>query len=254
MLATDVTVAVGTTAQSSSPSPGAISLSLLRSFELRIDGRPVQVPLGSQRVVAFLVLNRSRVARIFLAGNLWIDASEERAAAALRTALWRLGRPAGAIVRSQGPWLSIDPAVEVDVDAATRTARGLLDEPDGSVTTTALAQLRDDGDLLADWYDDWVLIERERFRQLRLHALEALCRRLSGEGRHAHATEAGLAAVAGEPLRESAHRALIAAHLTEGNACEALRQYRVCKDLLRSELGLEPSPQLELLVAHLRMA
>lgn len=232
--------------------PGAVSLSLLRSFELRIDGRPVSVPLGSQRVLAFLVLNRSRVARIFLAGNLWIDASEERAAAALRTALWRLGRPAGEIVRAQGPWLSIDPAVEVDVDIATRTARGLLDQPDRSETTTALAQLRDEGDLLADWYDDWVLIERERFRQLRLHALEALCRRLSGEGRHAYATEAGLAAVASEPLRESAHRALIAAHLNEGNAGEALRQYRVCQALLRDELGLEPSEQLKLLVAHLR--
>jgi DNA-binding SARP family transcriptional activator len=229
-----------------------ISLSLLRNFDLRVDGRSVPVPLGSQRVVAFLVLNRGRLARIFVAGNLWIDASEARAAAALRTALWRLGSASAGLVRCHGSELSIDPAVAVDVDIVSRSARALLDEPDAPVPSTAFGSLRDDGDLLPDWYDDWVLIERERFRQLRLHALEALCLRLTGEGRHAQATEAGLAAVASEPLRESAHRALIAAHLGEGNACEALRQYQFCKLLLRCELGVEPSMQLELLVGHLR--
>ena len=34
-------------------------------------------------------------------------------------------------------------------------------------------------DLLPGWYDDWALIERERFRQRVLHALEALSRQLS---------------------------------------------------------------------------
>ena len=40
------------------------------------------------------------------------------------------------------------------------------------------------GELLPDWYDDWVLLERERFRQLRLHALDALCDDLTRAGRH----------------------------------------------------------------------
>jgi DNA-binding SARP family transcriptional activator len=228
-----------------------IWLSLLRNFDLRVDGCSVAVPFGSQRVVAFLVLHRCRLARIFVAGNLWIDASEVRAAAALRTALWRLGAVGAELVRCTGSELSLDPAVEVDVDVVSRSARALIDEPHAPVPATALASLRDGGDLLPDWYDDWVLIERERFRQLRLHALDALCLRLTNEGKHAQATEAGLAAVASEPLRESAHRALIAAHLGEGNACEALRQYRLCRSLMRRELGIEPSEQMERLVADL---
>src|SRR6266571_3495035 len=52
-------------------------------------------------------------------------------------------------------------------------------------------------DLLPYWYEDWVLVERERFRQLRLHALEALCEQLTALGRFDHAVEAGIAAVAG---------------------------------------------------------
>ena len=73
------------------------------------------------------------------------------------------------------------------------------------------------GELLPHWYDDWVVIERERFRQLRLHALDALCESLAAAGRYAAAVEAGRASVAAEPLRESAHRLLIQAHLAEGN-------------------------------------
>ena len=107
------------------------------------------------------------------------------------------------------------------------------------------------GDLLPDWYDDWLLIERERFRQLRLHALESLCLYLADRGLFAAAAQAGLSAVAGEPLRESAHRALINAHLLEGNVSEAMRQYRIYSQILVTQLGLEPSEEMRQLVASL---
>ncbi|MGH8932083.1 MAG: AfsR/SARP family transcriptional regulator [Egibacteraceae bacterium] len=109
--------------------------------------------------------------------------------------------------------------------------------------------------LLPHWVaDDWVLLERERLRQLCLHGLEALCERLLAFGRHAEAVEAGLAAVHGEPLRESAHRMLISAHLAQGNRCEALREYLGYRRLLWDELGIEPSPLITQLVQGLRPA
>jgi DNA-binding SARP family transcriptional activator len=57
--------------------------------------------------------------------------------------------------------------------------------------------------------------------------------------------------VSGEPLRESAHRAVIEVHLAEGNPGEALRQYDLYRRLLRVELGLSPSQAIRSLVAHL---
>jgi DNA-binding SARP family transcriptional activator len=57
--------------------------------------------------------------------------------------------------------------------------------------------------------------------------------------------------VAGEPLRESAHRVVIQAHATAGNHGEALRQYRLFCSLLRDQLGLEPSAELRALVSRL---
>ena len=93
-------------------------------------------------------------------------------------------------------------------------------------------------DILPDWYDDWVLIERERFRQLRLHALDKLCEGFVHMRMFGQAVQAGMASVTEEPLRESAQRLLIGAYLGEGNHAEALRQYRSYRDLLKSELGI----------------
>ena len=96
-------------------------------------------------------------------------------------------------------------------------------------------------DLLVGWYDEWVLTDRDRLRQLRLHALEALSGHLLTIGNVATGLEAALEAVSVEPLRESAHRAVIRAHLAEGNRAEALRQFTHLRRLLHDELGVEPT-------------
>src|SRR5919202_1528765 len=140
--------------------------------------------------------------------------------------------------------------VEVDVRRGLAHARRLLAGAGVDVDVDG-----DDaalhGELLPDWYDDWVLFERERYRQLALHALEAQAERLQELGRPPEALQRALAAVRSEPLRESGHRLLIRVHLAEGNAVEALRQFELCRRLLRDRLGLDPSPQLVELVAPL---
>src|SRR5436189_92540 len=85
-------------------------------------------------------------------------------------------------------------------------------------------------------------------RLVALHALQALTARLVERARYGEATESALSAIAGEPLRESAHRALIRVHLAEENPSEALRQYELFRDLLGASLGLRPSRQLTALV------
>jgi DNA-binding SARP family transcriptional activator len=81
-----------------------------------------------------------------------------------------------------------------------------------------------------------------------LSALDALCDRLTRAGRHREALEVGHAAVGAEPLRESAHRALVRVHLAEGNAAEAIRQYRVFRQLVTEQLGITPSARMEALI------
>jgi DNA-binding SARP family transcriptional activator len=104
-------------------------------------------------------------------------------------------------------------------------------------------------DLLPGWDDDWVVVERERLRQLRLHALESNCRRCLGRGATARAIDVGLRAVAAEPLRESAQRVLVQAHLSEGNVAEALCTYRRFSARLADVLGVSVSPLMANLIA-----
>ena len=224
-----------------------LRLNLLDHFELWRDGHVVPAATAIQRLLAFLALRRRPVGRLLAAGTLWLDSSERRASGSLRSALWRLKSEGLDLVEATPTQVGLAPTVTVDLDEATTFARALTDR-----SATALQEPLQAGpltkDVLPDWYDDWVLIERERYRHIRLHALEALCERLTQEGRFALAIEIGLAAVTTEPLRESAHRVLIGAHLAEGNVSEAIRQARTLRDLLRTELGVDPPEDLAALV------
>lgn len=93
-----------------------------------------------------------------------------------------------------------------------------------------------------------MLVQREYHTQLRLRALEALSRRLMQMGRFGQAVQAGTLAVSAEPLRESGQRALVAAHLADGNVAAAVRQYESFREFVHDELGLEPSQEMQALV------
>lgn len=196
--------------------------------------------MRARRLLAFLALRHYPVTRTYVSQSLWLDATEKKALGNLRSALWNIGPYRGSTVDGTGGHLALDRLVAVDVHRSTAVAETL--ETDGkSLDDSELDEKRFREDLLPDWYEDWVLAERERYRQLRLHALENLCHRLISRGSFGRAIQAGLAAVGEEPLRESANVALIRAYLAEGNLSEALRHHRWYRELHQAELGLPPS-------------
>jgi DNA-binding SARP family transcriptional activator len=236
--------------------PPQVSLSLLSSFELTSAGDHVSLPVPAQRLLAFVALRDRPVLRTYVAETLWLDSTEKRACGSLRSALWRLRRPGFVLVDATSGRLRLEPRVVVDVRVLVGWARRVLDAPDGGGGELAgVGNLGDAifGDLLPDWYDDWLVVERGRLRELRVRALERTCERLTALSSFGPAIEAGLAAVHAEPLRESAHRCLIGVYLAEGNQAEALGAYRAYRDLLHRELALEPSARLEELIAGLRI-
>lgn len=226
-------------------------VTLLGGLTLRVGRGPGdppagELPRGAQRLVAQLGLS-GRMDRMVVAGRLWPDVDEERAHASLRSALWRLRKIAPGLVDTSGGALGLADGVRVDVlelqdwaervrDPRQSTGRGAL--PDASLL----------GDLLPGWYDDWVLLERDRLLQLRLHALETAAVRLASVGLTGEALQAAYLAIRAEPLRESAHRTVVRVHLSEGNLAEALRAYESFRDLLRRELGVPPTEQMTRLV------
>jgi DNA-binding SARP family transcriptional activator len=227
----------------------AASVHLLGGFELVAAGRTIDVPLGTQRLLAFLALRERPVLRSHVAGSLWPDTCEPKAAASLRSALWRANAISAGIVDANATHVRLDASVRVDVREAVMQAHGLVDDAPIAGTLDGIA-LGDE--LLPDWYEDWVTVERERLHHLRLHALEALCRRFVQRGRYADAVDAALRAVRSEPLRESAHRCLIEAHVAEGNPAQAVAHYEDYRRLLDESLGVEPTFRMHDLVDGLR--
>ena len=226
-------------------------LRLLDGFEVENVAHRAVVPGGARRLVAFLGVY-GRTTRAEIAYTLWPGASEAQARGNLRTVLWRLNRLRPALVTAASDLLMLHRDVRVDLAEFLDTARGVLALDgglgDGQAVLTALTTA---GELLPGWYEDWVLRERERLRQIRLHALEVLATWFANGDRYSEAIEAALAAVRLDPLRESAVRTLITVHVAEHNAAEAVRAYDSFRDVLDTELGVAPSRELRELMARM---
>jgi SARP family transcriptional regulator, regulator of embCAB operon len=237
--------------------PGAESelmVVLLGGFGLLWGSTLLSVPRASQRLIAFLALHGGMVRRAAVAGTLWPNASERHAYSNLRSALARLQSTARKALAASKFELGLAEGVTVDIRHARALACRLLDPaltPEQSDLGTAAVGILS-AELLPDWYDDWVLLEAEDWRQLRLHALEALAGHLAAAGRWGEAAGAACAAVRADPLRESARATLIQVHLAEGNQSEAVREFARYQALLQVDLGLEPTLRLRHLIDGLR--
>lgn len=224
----------------------AVHLQLLDRFHVTGGHGPIEVSATGQRLIALLAL-RGSASRSVVAGTLWPEVTENRAHGSLRTTLWRLHRAGEAIVGSTMDMLTLTAAVHVDVRSYTELALRTLNRPDDGCLTTMLGG----GELLPGWGEEWLVFERERLRQLRMHALEAMAAHLMERRQFALALEAALQCSRLEPLRESAHRAIVAVHLAEHNIHEALRHYGTFQELVRDELAIEPSEAFTAMVRPL---
>lgn len=223
-----------------------LSLRLLGGFSVTGSNGNIALAISAQRVVAYLALQDRPVHRRRLAGVLWPDTTDVRAAANLRSALWRARRSAP-LIGDDHSGLAL--SRHVDVDA--RRLRHRAEDAMLAWIRGASGGVAFDLELLPDWYDDWVVAERERFRQIILRGFNGLVPRLVARGRPEEAIDIGLHAVRLEPLSETSHQSLIAAYLAAGDRASALRQFRQYAAILRDEFGLAPSDGTIALVRHL---
>lgn len=224
----------------------AICLDLLGHFQMTRAGRAVVLSRGSERLLAFLALRDGAINRGQVAGTLWPDAIDRRAAASLRSELWRLRTAIPEAVDVDPRALRLGDSLHVDFHVSKRLALHLINlrpaVPDSAIAPESIHMLS--RDLLPDWYEDWALTEGEQWRQLRLRALESLSNQFRERRNYNQALAAAFAVVRAEPLREAAHEAVILVHLAEGNQSDAIRSYETYRARLHSELGIEPTERL----------
>src|SRR5262249_48878151 len=126
---------------------------------------------SAERVLTYLALADRPVARTRLAGTLWEDGSDQGAAKSLRSTLWRIRRAGANLVLACDDRLQLCRDVTVDVTNLTDLAKRLIRQPDPGALAR-LPFLIECVELLPDWDDEWVVADRERYRLLRLEALE----------------------------------------------------------------------------------
>lgn len=222
-------------------------LTLLADFQLHVSGSVVRLPHSVERLLAFLGVSPAPVPRARTAATLWPDVEDQRANGDLRSALWRLRRITG-VIHEENHRLSLAPQVAVDVSEMSGLTRSLIADR----ATPELVRLPDlvrADSILPGWDEEWLVVERERYRLSRLRALEQSAEALLERGRLSEALDAALAAIDTEPYRESAHRLSVRIHIAEGNHAEAIRAYHAYRRMVGDELGIAPSPLMDELVA-----
>ena len=219
-------------------------LTLVEEFALKDGDHSFAVPHMAERVLTYLALVGRPVARYRLAGTLWPEGGEQSSSKSLRTALWRLRGVADGLVEIDHDRIRLDPNVSVDLACLVELGHALIADPCPEALTR-VPLLVNHAELLPDWDEVWVAADRERYRLIRMAALESAAEALLADGRHGGAQLAAAAVVAAEPLRESSRRIMMQIHLSQGNSVEAIREFRRYRDLLQEEFGVGPSPSIE---------
>lgn len=230
--------------------PHAIRVALLGGFAVYVDGAEIRLPPAAPRLVALTALHRAPIRRPRLSELLWPHLDSQGAIASLRSTLSRL-RAATPHLIAPGPGdVAIAEGVNVDVWEREELAVNLIENGDRGACHEAVAdQLI--VELLPGWHDDWVMFERDRLREVSMHALEAQAAAFAEDRRFARAITTVYAAIRLDPLRESAVRTLVEIHLAEGNRAQAARCYLDFRERLRTALRIEPSEGIRKLIAPL---
>jgi DNA-binding SARP family transcriptional activator len=229
-----------------------LGLTLLGDFQARLEPRP---PLRlrarkTQALLAHLAMPPGQPhSRDKLAVLLWGDGSQPRARNRLRETLFALRRalaPADSTCLAlTGDTIALN-ADAVDVDAVTFERLARAGDADALAQAVDLYQ----GDFLAGFafrgtmFEEWLMAERERLRELALETLAKLLahQQRAGEDRDG-ALRTSLRLIALDPLQEPVHRSLMRLYSQLGRRGAALQQYQLCERVLRRELGVEPEEE-----------
>lgn len=214
---------------------------------------------GHQGRIAFaaLAVERRSMARDELAEIVWDDDPPEQWSGALaavvskiRSLISGIGLDGRAVMASVGGTYSLllPPDTWVDWESAIR----YLDRAEGAVRHDDHAAAVADGTIASSILRRPILpgvdcrwSERLRRRQddALYRCLVALATAWNELGDHQLASTIAESAVEVDPLRELAHRLLVESEFARGDRAAALRALARCEDLMREELGVDPSAE-----------
>ncbi len=233
-----------------------LQIRLLGDFYLAYDSQPlaaINTP-RLQALLAYLLLHsHAAQSRQYLAYLFWPDSSEAQAHTNLRNLLHLLRHTLPEPDTFLGvdsmtlQWISSAPYT-LDVDEFQQAIANAWQAESEGDPVSYQAFMQDaislyHGDLLPSCYEDWIISERERLRQVHIDCLEQLTQFLEQRREFAKATRYARILVNCDPLREAGYRTLMRLYSSNGERASALRAFHSCTSALQRELGVEPSAE-----------
>jgi len=99
------------------------------------------------------------------------------------------------------------------------------------------------GVFLPDLSEEWLLAERERYRQMYISGMLTLAELLLEQGEFSDAVSVAGQLLIEDPCNEHMARIAMRAHAAQGDLAAVVRQYELCAQALREEYGTRPSVQ-----------
>ncbi|MFI0447119.1 BTAD domain-containing putative transcriptional regulator [Actinomadura sp. 6N118] len=224
------------------------------SVRCHLDGFEVPLTEGMRSLVITVALEGDGLPRRALQVRMWPDLESCSAAKRLRQLLWRVKRETGdRLLNAASGCVRLAETVSVDLRSAERRARGIVNgEICPSIDPAEWSFLGEE--LLSGWPDESVWEAQDRWNRLRLLALERLAERALQAGDFPAAIELASVAVSVDEFNEVPHRVIAAAYLERGDLASSWRVFTKFQQLLRREMGLEPSASFRDLVGRGRVA
>jgi DNA-binding SARP family transcriptional activator/DNA-binding transcriptional ArsR family regulator len=211
---------------------------------------------AGRSLFAYLVMQPDRpIQRDLLAGTFWPDLPESRARRRLSHTLWQIQDVVNTptishldvttdtltFKASTSYWLDVE---EFDrsfsASPADRQDKLRFESLEASRLRECVELYR--GDFLAGYFDDWVLVEQDHYRQRYLSALRRLVDATKANGAYEEALAFARRLTHHDQLNEEAYREVMRLSFLLGRTNEAIEQYERCKSVLEEELGTSPSP------------
>ena len=257
-----------------------LQLALLGNLEIHRDGAPVAALRSgkAQALLCYLAVTDRPHLRPALVGLLWGDMPEANARNNLNKALTHLRQAVGrhlcitrqavAFDRESPYWLDVEifeteASGVFSVGPSAEVAPSRSDAASARIDIERLQSVVElyRGHFLEGFhvrqalaFEEWVLAQRARLRELALGALHTLAVHHTRRGAAGHAAGIDYTSrlLALEPWREAAHRQLMLLLARSGKRGAALAQYDACRQVLGRELGVEPGAETTALYEQIR--
>ena len=202
------------------------------------------IPLKMQALVCYLVLNPGEHEREKLASLLWGESTTQQSRTSLRTDLARTAGRLDGFLHIKRSSLAFNQVTSywLDVEAFSQQLTGNVT---AEQLRRAVALYR--GEFLEGFFvnnapdfDDWLVGQRERLREMALQALAQLVNVSLTQKGYQEGIAYAKQLLRLDPWREEAHRDLMRLLALSDQRSAALEQFEKCRDTLGVEFGVEP--------------